>query len=148
MSVSQSGTRNQFFFILETFFRHLRVYFIAPSLTRARVCNLLLLLVLTRAVPLGSVSCGTQPYFIVPFLETPPTWRTGSLYLYPPGAGWPRYSSGHWVPFPSPLSTRRATVGVFYSAFTRDNKKMHNEDHHNLYPSPHSIKMIKSRKMI
>jgi hypothetical protein len=37
-----SGTRDQFFFILEIFFRQLRVcYFVAPSLTRGRVCNLL-----------------------------------------------------------------------------------------------------------
>jgi hypothetical protein len=37
-----SGTRDQFFFLLEISFRHLRVcYFVAPSLTRGRVCNIL-----------------------------------------------------------------------------------------------------------
>jgi hypothetical protein len=37
-----SGTRDQFFFLLEIFFKQLRVcYFVAPSLTRGRVCNLL-----------------------------------------------------------------------------------------------------------
>jgi hypothetical protein len=37
-----SGTRDQFFFLLEIFFRQLRVcYFIAHSLTRGRFCNLL-----------------------------------------------------------------------------------------------------------
>jgi hypothetical protein len=37
-----SGTRDQFFFLLEIFFRQLQVcYFVAPSLTRWRVCNLL-----------------------------------------------------------------------------------------------------------
>jgi hypothetical protein len=37
-----SGTFDQFFFLLENPFRHLRVcYFVAPSLTRGRVCNLL-----------------------------------------------------------------------------------------------------------
>jgi hypothetical protein len=37
-----SGTFHQFSFLLEISFRHLRVcYFIAPSLTRGRVCNLL-----------------------------------------------------------------------------------------------------------
>jgi hypothetical protein len=37
-----SGTRNQFFFRLEISFKQLRVcYFVAPSLTRGRVCNLL-----------------------------------------------------------------------------------------------------------
>jgi hypothetical protein len=50
-----SGTRDQFFFLLEIFFRQLRVcYFVAPSLTIGRVCNLLLLLVFPSAVPLGS----------------------------------------------------------------------------------------------
>jgi hypothetical protein len=37
-----SGTRDQFFFLLEIYFRQLRVYyFVAPSLTRGRVRNLL-----------------------------------------------------------------------------------------------------------
>jgi hypothetical protein len=50
----------KFFFLLEIFFRQLRVcYFVAPSLTRGWVCNLLLLLVLASAVPLGPVSRGT-----------------------------------------------------------------------------------------
>jgi hypothetical protein len=41
-----SGSSDQFFFLLDIFFRQLLVcYFVAPSLTRGRVCNLLLLLV-------------------------------------------------------------------------------------------------------
>jgi hypothetical protein len=37
-----SGTCDRFFFLLEISFRQLRVcYFVAPSLTRGRVCNLL-----------------------------------------------------------------------------------------------------------
>jgi hypothetical protein len=37
-----SGTRDQFFFLLEISFRQLRLcYFVAPSQTRGRVCNLL-----------------------------------------------------------------------------------------------------------
>jgi hypothetical protein len=64
-----SGTHDQFVYLLEIFFRQLRVcYFVAPSLTRGRVCNLLLLLVLASAVPRDSI-----PYFIVPILETNPT---------------------------------------------------------------------------
>jgi hypothetical protein len=54
-----SGTRDQFFFFLEISFRQLQLcYFVAPSLTRGRVCNLLvkLLLGLARAVTLGSNS--------------------------------------------------------------------------------------------
>jgi hypothetical protein len=34
--------------------------------------------------------------------ETFPTWRARSLYLYPPGTGWPSYTPRHWVPFSSP----------------------------------------------
>jgi hypothetical protein len=44
----------------------------------------------------------------VPISETPPTCRTSSPYLYPLGTGWPSYTPGHWVPFPSPRTTRRA----------------------------------------
>jgi hypothetical protein len=77
------------------FFRQLRVcYFVAPSLTRGRACNLLLLLVLASAVPRDS-----RPYFIVQILESPPTWRARSPYLYPPGTGWPRYTPGTRFPF-------------------------------------------------
>jgi hypothetical protein len=37
-----SGTRDQFFLLLEISFRQLRLYyFVAPSLTRGRICNLL-----------------------------------------------------------------------------------------------------------
>jgi hypothetical protein len=61
-----SGTRDQFFFLLEIFFRELRLcYFIAPSLTRRRVCNLLLLLTLATAVPLGSECRGIQDHILL-----------------------------------------------------------------------------------
>jgi hypothetical protein len=68
-----SGTRDQFFFLLEIFFRQLRVcYFVAPSLTRGQVCNLLLLLVLASAVPLRSESHGTQDHILLSqFLRSP-----------------------------------------------------------------------------
>jgi hypothetical protein len=99
----QSGTRDQFFFLFEIFLKQLRVcYFAAPSLMRGRVCNLMLLLALARVVPRGS-----RPYFIVPILETLPTWRDRSPSFYPTGKGWPGYTPGLWVPFPSPLKTRR-----------------------------------------
>jgi hypothetical protein len=114
-----SGTRDQFIFLLEIFFRQLWVcYFVAPSRTRVLVCNLLLLLVLASAVPRDS-----RPYFIVPIHENPPTWRAMSPYLYRPETGWSRYTPGHWVPFKSPLTTRGTTVEVFYPASTRDNEK-------------------------
>jgi hypothetical protein len=110
-----SGTRHQFFFLFEIIFRQLRVcYFVAPSLARGRACNLLLLLDLANAVPRDS-----KPSFTVQILETLPTWRARSPYLYSTGTGCPSYTPGHWVPFPSPLTTRRATVEVFYPASTR-----------------------------
>jgi hypothetical protein len=103
---------DQFFFLLDISFRQLRVcYFVATSLTRGRVCNLLFLLALASAVPRDST-----PYFTVPILEIPVTCRPMSPYLYPPGTEWPSYTPGHWVPFQSPLTTRRATVEVFYLA--------------------------------
>jgi hypothetical protein len=93
------GLRDKFFFNFEIFFKQLPVcYFVAHSLTRGRVCNLLLLLVLASAVARDS-----RPYFIIPILETPPTWRARSPYLCPPGTGWPSYTSGHRVPFGRPL---------------------------------------------
>jgi hypothetical protein len=46
---------NQFLFLLEIFLRHLQIcYFMAPFLTRRRVCNLLLLLGLANVVPRGT----------------------------------------------------------------------------------------------
>jgi hypothetical protein len=49
-----SGSRVQFFFLLDIFFRHSRVcYFVTPSLTRGQVCNLLLLMVLASTATLG-----------------------------------------------------------------------------------------------
>jgi hypothetical protein len=104
-----SGTRDQFFFLLEISFRQLHVcYFVAPSLARGRICNSLykLLLGLARAVTLGSKSRRTHDHILLSHLRLPPTWKARSLYLYPPGTG-PSYTPGHWVPFMSPLTTRR-----------------------------------------
>jgi hypothetical protein len=68
-----SGTRDQFFFLFENYFRQLRdCYLVAPSLTRGRVCNLLLLWVLASAVLLGSESRGTQDHILLSqFLRLP-----------------------------------------------------------------------------
>jgi hypothetical protein len=68
------GVRHdQFFFLFEIFFRQLWVcYFVAPFLTRRQVCNLLLLLVLGCAVPIGSESRGTQDQILLSqFLRFP-----------------------------------------------------------------------------
>jgi hypothetical protein len=70
----------------------------APSLTRGRVCNLLCNHSMVR------VAQNPTLYFTVSS-ETPPTWRARFPYLYPPGTGWPSYTSGHWVPFTSSFTT-------------------------------------------
>jgi hypothetical protein len=96
-----SGTCDQFFFLLEISFRQLWVcYFVAPSLTRGQVCNLLTI----ASGPCQSshswveVPQNSQPYFTVSF-EIPPTWRARSPYLYPPETGWPSYTPGTGFPF-------------------------------------------------
>jgi hypothetical protein len=61
---------------------------------------------------LGRSTAELRPYYTVSF-EAPPTWRASSPYLSPPGTGWPSYTPGHWVPFLSSLTSRRATVEVF-----------------------------------
>jgi hypothetical protein len=80
-----SGTRDQFFFLFDVFFRQLRIcYFVAPSLTRGRVCNLLLLLVLARAVPLDSESRETQDDILLSqFLRLPQPGGPGPVFIPP-----------------------------------------------------------------
>jgi hypothetical protein len=92
-----SGTRDQFFFLLEIFFGQLQVcYSVAPSLTRGRDCNLLLLLVLDSAVPLGSDSRGTQDHILLSQFLRPlqPGGPVPRIYTR-----WPSYTPGHWVLF-------------------------------------------------
>jgi hypothetical protein len=96
-----SGTSDQFFFLLEISFRQVRLcYFVAPSLTRGRVCNLLYncfwalpeksLLVQSPTELTAVFYCliwgspnleGQVPIFISP--------RNRVAQLHP----------GHWVPF-------------------------------------------------
>jgi hypothetical protein len=107
-----SGTRDQFFFLLEISFRHLRVYyFVAPSLTRGRVCNLLCncLWALSEHSLLGRSPAELRPYFTVSS-ETPRTWRARSrIYIHqkqggpiiPPPTGFGRVR--RFDKFPCPL---------------------------------------------
>jgi uncharacterized membrane protein len=67
---TQLGHVTNFFFLLEIFFGQLRVcYFIAPSLTRGRVCNLLYncFWSLAEQSLLGRRSAELRPYFSVTF---------------------------------------------------------------------------------
>jgi hypothetical protein len=84
-------------------------YFVAPSLTRGRVCNLRvqLLLGLARAVTLESRFRRTRGHILLSHLRLHQPGRPGARILYPPGTGWPSYTPGHCVPFLSPLTTRR-----------------------------------------
>jgi hypothetical protein len=88
-SASLSGSYDQIFITV----RQLRVcWYGAPSLTRGRVCRLQSLL----SSPVQSFSdpspAGLMTTFYCLRFETAPTWRTRSLYLYPPGTGWPGYT--------------------------------------------------------
>jgi hypothetical protein len=96
-----SGTRDQIFFLLEIFFRLLRVcYFVEPSLTRGRVCNLLLLLVLASTVPLGSELRGTEYHiFLSQFLRLLQPGGPGPRIYIPQEQGGPVKPPGTGFPF-------------------------------------------------
>jgi hypothetical protein len=95
-----SGTCDPFFFRHEISCRQLRFcYFIAPSLTGGRVCNLLvqLLLGLARAVTLEPKSHRTHGHILLSQLRLPQPGGPGSrIYIsqeqggpvIPPGTGW------------------------------------------------------------
>jgi hypothetical protein len=89
-----SGAYDQILFTV----RHLRVCrYGAPSLTRGRFCLLQLLLSSPAQSFSGPSPAGLMTTFYSLRFETPPIWRTRSLYLYPPGTGWPGYTPRHWV---------------------------------------------------
>jgi hypothetical protein len=90
-----SGTSDQFFFLLEIFFRLLRVcYFVASSLTRERVRNLLLLLLLPTQ------SRGTQYHLLLPqFLRLAQPGVPGPRIYIPQGQGGPDMPPGTGFPF-------------------------------------------------
>jgi hypothetical protein len=79
-----SGTRDQFFFLVEISFRLLRVcYFVEPSLTRGRAC----ILSLARAVTLMSKPRRTHGHILLSHLRLPqvpvfisPRNRVAQLY--------------------------------------------------------------------
>jgi hypothetical protein len=65
----------------------------------------------------GPSPAGLMTIFYCLRFETLSTWRARSPYLYPPGTGWLSYTPRHWVPFPSPPTTHRATVEVLDPAY-------------------------------
>jgi hypothetical protein len=72
---------------------------------RGQVCRLQLLLVLASAFILRSESRRTHDHILLSQIRDSPN-------LEPRSPGWPSYTPRHWVPFPSPFTTRRATVEV------------------------------------
>jgi hypothetical protein len=87
-----SGSRDQLFFLLEISFRQLRLcYFVVPSLTRGRVCNLLvqLLLDFARAVTLGSKSRRTHDHILLSHLRLLQPGGPGSRIYIPQKQGSP-----------------------------------------------------------
>jgi hypothetical protein len=86
--------------------------YVTSSLTRGWVCHLPLLLVLASAFILRSESRRTLDHILLSQIWDSPNLESRSPYLYPPGTGWPSYTLRHWVPFPSPSTTRRAMVEV------------------------------------
>jgi hypothetical protein len=92
--------------------------YITSSLTRGSICCLQLLLALTSEVILRSKSHRTPFYCLR--IETLPSWRPRSPYLYPSGTGWPGYTPRHWVPFSSTPTICRATLEVFHPASAWD----------------------------
>jgi hypothetical protein len=87
--------------------------YVISSLTRGWVCCLQLLLALTSAVILRSESRRTHDHILLSYIRVSPNLEASSPYLYPPGTGWPSHIPRHWAPFPSPFTTRMATVEVF-----------------------------------
>jgi hypothetical protein len=84
--------------------------YVTSSLTTGWVCRLQLLLTLTSAVILRSVSRGTHDQILLSQIRDSP-----NLEGQPTGTGWPGYTPKHWVPFLSLPTTRRAMVEVFGS---------------------------------
>jgi hypothetical protein len=70
---------------------------VTSSLTRGWVCHLQFLLILASAVILRSESRRNHDHILLSQIETPPTWRVRSPYLYSPGIGWPGYTPRHWL---------------------------------------------------
>jgi hypothetical protein len=110
-----SGTRDKFFFLLAIFLDSCGFVILYRPFWREDESVIYCTIASGPCQSIRSsveVPQNSRPYLTVSS-ETLPTWRARFLYLYPPGTGWPSYTPGHWVPFLSPLTTRRATVEVF-----------------------------------
>jgi hypothetical protein len=101
------GLVTRYYFLSECFCLKFAVLFLWSALSDDRtVCSLQCNHSTVR------VAQNPQRYFTVSS-ETPPTLKARFPYLYPLGTVRPSYTPGHWVPFVSPLTTRRATLEVW-----------------------------------
>jgi hypothetical protein len=98
-----SGTRDQFFFLLEISLRQLRrCYFVAPSLTRGRVCNLVYncFWVLPKQSLLGRSPTELTSIIYCLIWDSPNLEGQVPVFTrISPRYRWPSYTSGNWVPF-------------------------------------------------
>jgi hypothetical protein len=104
--------RDQFFFLLEISFRQLRLcYFIVPSLTRGRVCNLLYncFWALPEQSLLGRSPAELTAIFYCLIWDSPNLEGQVPVFISPTNRV-ASYTPGHWVSFLSPLTTRKATT--------------------------------------
>jgi hypothetical protein len=85
----------------------------APSLMRGWVSCLQLLLAFASTVILRSVLQDSWPYFTVSDSRLPQPGGPGLHIYIPQEQVGPVCTTGHWVPFLSPPTTRRAKVEVF-----------------------------------
>jgi hypothetical protein len=111
-----SGTRDQFYFLLEIFFRQVRFCnIVAPSVTRGRVCNLLvqLLLGLARAVTLGSKSRRAHGHILLSHQRLSQPGGPGSRIYIPQEQGGPVIPPGTGFPFCRLLRLAGTTVELF-----------------------------------
>jgi hypothetical protein len=76
-----------------------------------------LLLALTRAVILGSESDEAHDHILLFQIRDFPNLEGQVPVFISHRNRMPSYTPRHWVPFLSPLTTRRATVEVFELAF-------------------------------
>jgi hypothetical protein len=90
--------------------------YVTSSLTRGWLCRLQLLLVLASAVILRSESRGTHDHILLSQIRDSPNPEGQVPVFISPKTGCPSYTPRHRVPFPSPFTTRRATVEIFDAA--------------------------------
>jgi hypothetical protein len=114
-----TGTRDQFFFRLEIFFRQLRVgFFVVFRLTSGSVFYCC-----CWSSP-EQWRSGLSPAGLKTIFCCPNSWGYPNLQVQVPVFISPRnrvaQPGADWVPFPSPLTTHKATVEVFYPASTRE----------------------------